>query len=387
MARKQSRELESKYREKMNHLEHEWPTTTKVVLGFFKQPANAKERRERKEKQRQQASDLFKKNLKKFFIAVNKTEPIVCASPTGLESTSNNTSISSQPCQSYTDHNQEVPCPSKRQDHADHLIQARLELTELKACCKTYALEKGYQEDDSSGKIITNFTPATKVWTEDDFKEITGLIKALRAELDGEETSTCPYTLRVVEWVSTGDKAAQRERNNLPFDERQRADWAYVKKRQEQYRTVAELDPRFSKQMRSKKATTVSVQLDTAVETLGSYMSEIDYLTKILSTHRRRTPFKIVVKEDVAMEEELMCILPDSVSYTTLKHMALKQGRWKRHGKLLNGAQMMMARNTFKSKRSTLVKGSSGLGNEYRPHDKQKALNRIDSFGYMTELL
>lgn len=83
---------------------------------------------------------------------------------------------------------------------------------------------------------------------------------------------------------------------------------------------------------------------------------------------------------------DLVCILPDSVSYHTLRQISMEICDWKRGGRILNGGQLMMARNAFKPSREKSAKGPSGLRNEHRPHEEQKNIKTINSVVDMMDL-
>lgn len=332
--------LKLKCRDKKLHEEHELHAMRDIKIKSLERKVKAHERRERKEKRRQQSRDLFKQSCDKFIRIINKRELIVCGPPTGLESTSNDTSIPCQLCQSHMDSTKQICSPATQQEHVDYLVQARLDLIELKTFCREHALENGYRKDRKTGMIITKSPSKATVRTEGDYQDLIRLVRSLRSEeLDSASdtvTDMRPYLHGAVEWINYDGANARPDGDKLTFNERQQADWTYVKKRQEQYWAVAEMDPHYAKQMRSIKATTFSS-------------------------------------------------MPDNVSHSILRCMALKLGAWKSHGRLLNGAQLMMARDTFKPRREMLASGSSKLCNEYQPNNESKEFKRIDSFAYMVD--
>ncbi|TID13101.1 hypothetical protein E2P81_ATG09830 [Venturia nashicola] len=382
MFTKLSRRVRDKVEKKIEHLEHQHHNVPKLVIRVLNRTITAKERRERKQNRRQEAEELFQKKRETFIRIVNKRQ-IICEPPTGIVSKSNNSSISCQRSRSNKKWTTKFYSPAIRQHNADYLKQARTDLTKLKTFCERYALKNGYEEDGTAGEIIQTSQLESTVQNECDYKELIRLLKVGKSIKLRFETGNFVHLL--AEWVRVDDENARQDWNTLPFNERQQREWSHIKKFQKRYWTMAEIDPSYAKQMCCKKATTLHVRQDSIVETLGSEMPTIDFFTKSLSTHCKHTPSETVVKDGFATES-LQCSLPDSVSYASLRRMALKQGAWKRHGKLLNGAQMMMARDAFKPRRETFIHRSSGLRNEYRPHKEKMGIRRADSCGDLMHL-
>lgn len=362
--------------DKIVYFEHELNTIKNAVAEFLKQTTQGKGMREGKENQRQQVKLLFAKDRTPIINAANLQRPNVRKPPIGRALTSNGTSDPCHRCQSDDMLEGEgLHCPVTLQDHVNHMIQSRNDLNELVAFCFEYAANNAKRVDSTSSQAVRSqashaeYRRSTTVNTQD----ATSMLRLLQPVVIRKPQLQIleHYQSRRSAWKVANEFYNGRVNNDLSFNQRQQLWWTQLKSYQEQNWIYAEMKPRHAMKMRSRSYE-LPIPQNEKMKEFGCEVRKIDYMIgRSLARHKRAAQLSSECVEGTATEL-LTCILPDCFSYATLRKVAM------RGGLLFNSAQMAMARRTFKPRLEKLVKGSSGLRKEYRPHNQGREPSAMD---------